>query len=120
MLTHMGEMSLAYYGGRSQVHSLGSIGFRVVDHFKGAKYSTLCYLPRARLSDHSPTPMEPTLATTPIQTDTRFFGHPRGLATLFFTEMWERYSYYGTRALLILYMTAAVTTGGLGFSVMKA
>jgi len=33
------------------------------------------------------------------QYDTRFFGHPRGLATLFFTEMWERYSYYGTRAL---------------------
>lgn len=52
--------------------------------------------------------------------DTRFFGHPRGLATLFFTEMWERYSYYGTRALLILYMTAAVSGGGLGFSVMKA
>ena len=48
--------------------------------------------------------------------DTSFFGHPRGLATLFFTEMWERYSYYGTRALLILFMTAAVTKGGLGFS----
>ncbi|HEV3315557.1 MAG TPA: oligopeptide:H+ symporter [Candidatus Angelobacter sp.] len=53
-------------------------------------------------------------------TDTRFFGHPRGLATLFFTEMWERYSYYGTRALLILFMTAGVATGGLGFSVAKA
>jgi len=52
--------------------------------------------------------------------DTRFFGHPRGLATLFFTEMWERYSYYGTRALLILYMTAAVASGGLGFSVRKS
>jgi POT family proton-dependent oligopeptide transporter len=38
----------------------------------------------------------------PSDYDTRFFGHPRGLATLFFTEMWERYSYYGTRALLIL------------------
>src|SRR5438067_2496365 len=56
----------------------------------------------------------------PQQSDTTFFGHPRGLATLFFTEMWERYSYYGTRALLILYMTAAVQTGGLGFSVMKS
>ena len=56
----------------------------------------------------------------PSEYDTRFFGHPRGLATLFFTEMWERYSYYGTRALLILYMTASVSTGGLGFSVMKA
>jgi POT family proton-dependent oligopeptide transporter len=52
--------------------------------------------------------------------NTSFFGHPRGLATLFFTEMWERYSYYGTRALLILYMTAATQTGGLGFSVMKS
>jgi POT family proton-dependent oligopeptide transporter len=38
-----------------------------------------------------------------------FFGHPRGLATLFFTEMWERFSYYGMRALLILFMTAATT-----------
>ncbi|MEJ2204468.1 MAG: peptide MFS transporter [Gemmatimonadota bacterium] len=36
-----------------------------------------------------------------------FFGHPRGLATLFFTEMWERFAYYGMRAILILYMTAA-------------
>ena len=34
----------------------------------------------------------------------QFFGHPRGLATLFFTEMWERFSYYGMRALLILFM----------------
>ena len=67
--------------------------------------------------------MEPTLtAAVPGKElfDTRFFGHPRGLATLFFTEMWERYSYYGTRALLILYMTAAAGGGGLGFSVRKA
>jgi POT family proton-dependent oligopeptide transporter len=48
--------------------------------------------------------------------DRGFFGHPRGLATLFFTEMWERFSYYGMRAFLILYMTASVTEGGLGFS----
>src|ERR1041385_7070211 len=45
-----------------------------------------------------------------------FFGHPIGLATLFFTEMWERFSYYGMRALLLLFMTAPVTSGGLGFS----
>jgi POT family proton-dependent oligopeptide transporter len=38
-----------------------------------------------------------------------FFGHPRGLATLFFTEMWERFAYYGMRALLILFMTATTT-----------
>lgn len=43
-----------------------------------------------------------------------WLGHPRGLATLFFTEMWERFSYYGMRALLVLFMVAAVTTGGLG------
>jgi POT family proton-dependent oligopeptide transporter len=43
-------------------------------------------------------------------------GHPRGLATLFFTEMWERFSYYGMRALLLLYMTAALKAGGLGMS----
>jgi POT family proton-dependent oligopeptide transporter len=47
---------------------------------------------------------------------TAFFGHPRGLATLFFTEMWERFSYYGMRSLLFLFMPAAVSRGGLGFS----
>ncbi|MEO7145140.1 MAG: peptide MFS transporter, partial [Bryobacteraceae bacterium] len=52
--------------------------------------------------------------------DRRFFGHPRGLATLFMTEMWERFSFYGMRAILILFMTAATPTGGLGFSVAKA
>ena len=52
--------------------------------------------------------------------DRSFFGHPRGLATLFFTEMWERFSYYGMRALLILFMTASVENGGLGFPVTKA
>ena len=38
-------------------------------------------------------------------TDRSFFGHPKGLAILFFTEMWERFSYYGMRALLIFYLT---------------
>ena len=52
--------------------------------------------------------------------DTRFFGHPRGLATLFFTEMWERFSYYGMRAILILFLTHKVAEGGLGFSDSKA
>ncbi len=49
-----------------------------------------------------------------------FKGHPRGLSVLFFTEMWERFSYYGGRALLILYMTDAVVNGGLGFGVVEA
>jgi POT family proton-dependent oligopeptide transporter len=52
--------------------------------------------------------------------DTSFFGHPRGLSTLFFTEMWERFSYYGMRALLILFMTAAPAAGGLGFDTATA
>jgi POT family proton-dependent oligopeptide transporter len=51
-----------------------------------------------------------------------FFGHPPGLSTLFFTEMWERFSYYGGRAMLILYMTAAATglNPGLGLTVVEA
>ena len=55
-----------------------------------------------------------------IRADTSFFGHPRGLATLFFTEMWERFSYYGMRALLVLYMVHKISEGGLGFSDSKA
>ena len=58
------------------------------------------------------------MATT--NSDTSFFGHPRGLSTLFFTEMWERFSYYGLRAILLLYMVADPSTGGLGFSIPKA
>jgi POT family proton-dependent oligopeptide transporter len=47
--------------------------------------------------------------------DRGFFGHPRGLSTLFFTEMWERFSYYGLRPLLVLFMSAAIMQGGYGF-----
>ncbi len=49
---------------------------------------------------------------------TEWFGHPRGLSTLFFTEMWERFSYYGMRALLVLFMTAplAIDNPGFGFA----
>jgi POT family proton-dependent oligopeptide transporter len=42
--------------------------------------------------------------------------HPTGLRTLFFTEMWERMSYYGMRALLVLFMVDTIENGGLGFS----
>jgi POT family proton-dependent oligopeptide transporter len=52
--------------------------------------------------------------------DRSFFGHPRGLSVLFFTEMWERFSFYGLRALLILFMTATAARGGLAFPVPKA
>jgi POT family proton-dependent oligopeptide transporter len=44
------------------------------------------------------------------------FGHPKGLVTLFFTEMWERLSYYGMRALLVLFMTDQVINGGMGMT----
>src|SRR5690349_19285321 len=62
--------------------------------------------------------IEQSLSAT--RADRSFFGHPRGLATLFFTEFWERFSYYGMRSLLILFMTAAVAKGGLGFSDLTA
>jgi POT family proton-dependent oligopeptide transporter len=53
------------------------------------------------------TPSPSPVTTTPT-------GHPRGLYTLFFTEMWERFSYYGMRALLVLFMVDAVQKGGMG------
>jgi POT family proton-dependent oligopeptide transporter len=48
-----------------------------------------------------------------VTADRAFFGHPRGLSTLFFTEMWERFSYYGMRAILTLYMTKSFAEGGM-------
>src|SRR6185369_13078438 len=51
---------------------------------------------------------QPTMDTAGVA------GHPRGLMTLFFTEMWERFSYYGMRAFLMLFMVAPVAAGGLG------
>ncbi|HUR45126.1 MAG TPA: peptide MFS transporter [Candidatus Saccharimonadales bacterium] len=52
--------------------------------------------------------------------DRGWFGQPRGLSTLFFTEMWERLSYYGMRALLVLYMVAPAEKGGLGMATVDA
>ncbi|HEY6059907.1 MAG TPA: peptide MFS transporter [Gemmatimonadales bacterium] len=55
-------------------------------------------------------------APSPVPAGTTgWFGHPRGLSTLFFTEMWERFSYYGMRGFLILYAVAPLANGGLGF-----
>lgn len=51
-----------------------------------------------------------------MASDGSFFGHPKGLSTLFFTEMWERFSYYGMRAILLLYMVALVEDGGMGLA----
>src|ERR1051325_7621475 len=49
-----------------------------------------------------------------------FFGHPKGLGPLFFIELWERFSYYGMRSILILYMTSAAALGGLAFDTKYA
>ncbi len=62
-----------------------------------------------------------TESTRPVAGESRgWFGHPAGLSTLFFTEMWERFSYYGMRALLLLFMTAPAASGGLGWETKKA
>ena len=52
--------------------------------------------------------------------DTRFFGHPLGLSTLAFTEMWERMSYYGMRGLLVVFMVLAVQESGFGMTEQSA
>src|SRR5687767_5364502 len=63
---------------------------------------------------------DPT-GTEPVLNDTSgIAGHPRGLMTLFFTEMWERFSYYGMRAFLLLFMVTPVAAGGLGFEDARA
>jgi len=55
-------------------------------------------------------------AVLPGQPEATWVGHPRGLLTLFMTEMWERFSYYGMRALLVLFMVAAIQDGGMGLT----
>jgi proton-dependent oligopeptide transporter, POT family len=59
------------------------------------------------------------LMTSVVPTHGGWFGlgaHPQGLSTLYFTELWERFSYYGMRALLVLFIVAPVSQGGLGFA----
>lgn len=53
-------------------------------------------------------------STEAAQHDTRFFGHPRGLANLFGVEMWERFSYYGMLGILAIYLYYKADQGGLG------
>jgi len=67
-----------------------------------------------------PSPEDPPTSLNAVREDTSFFGHPRGLATLFFTEMGERFSYYGMRAILMFYMTHQLAEGGLAFGLNKA
>ena len=62
-----------------------------------------------------------TAPPTPAQE--QLWGHPKGLYVLFFTELWERFSYYGMRAILVLYVVAQATGGehgGLGWSKTEA
>jgi POT family proton-dependent oligopeptide transporter len=65
----------------------------------------------------------PPVGTPAVPTDLHtggLGGHPRGLTTLFLAEMWERFSFYGMRAILMLFMVLAVTEGGLGYDTKKA
>lgn len=69
--------------------------------------------------------MKPGIAEDVRQADTAFFGHPRGLGWLSFAEVWERFSYYGMQALLVLYMTHQLLLPGhvervLGFRPFRA
>jgi POT family proton-dependent oligopeptide transporter len=66
------------------------------------------------------TTLDATASTREAVQDRGFFGHPRGLSTLFFTEMWERFSYYGLRPLLVLFMSAALADGGFGIERSQA
>lgn len=59
-------------------------------------------------------------AAASLSEDRGWFGHPGGLSTLYFTELWERFSYYGMRAILLLFMVGALDDGGLGFSDRRA
>src|SRR5437868_2554615 len=90
------------------------------------RHQSVCYTPprmyhvRQSRSEFFQTESErrsPAMSTAAVETrDTGGLGgHPRGLTTLFFTEMWERFSYYGMRAILFLYMTAELNKGGLGW-----
>lgn len=72
--------------------------------------------PAAVATDTAPPPPGPPT----LQGDTAFFGHPRGLATLFSTEMLERFSFYGMRAILVLYLATPEDAGGLGLPLVTA
>ena len=67
------------------------------------------------MSSPSPSPSLPVVADV-----SGIGGHPRGLTTLFFTEMWERFSFYGMRAILILFMVKTAADGGLGYETKRA
>lgn len=55
-----------------------------------------------------------------LESHGKVLGHPSALFTLFFTEMWERFSYYGMRAILVLFLTSAIIDGGWAWSRAEA
>src|ERR1041385_9450689 len=63
---------------------------------------------------------EITESTASAIRERTFFGHPPGLTTLFFTEMWERFSYYGMRGLLVLFLKASLEDGGFAMNAVTA
>jgi POT family proton-dependent oligopeptide transporter len=71
-------------------------------------------------SNMTTSPVEPSPEPPPLAEPKGFSAHPKGLTPLFFTELWERFSYYGMRAILVLYMVATPAQGGLGFDVKRA
>ena len=86
-----------------------------------------CLLRRALPVSYSPSPMKTSLPVpdstphVPEEMHTGGIGgHPKGLSNLFFAELWERFSYYGMRALLMLFMIAPMAAGGLGFDQQQA
>ena len=68
----------------------------------------------------SPSALNSGAAPLPIPSHATFLGHPRPLFTLFFAEMWERFSFYGRRALLVVFMTLPIAQAGLGISAERA
>ena len=105
--------------GRAQPRRGGRHAEGLAAHFVGADEKT-AHLSQTLYSSEQHGRQPATRRPSPAQHDRAFFGHPRGLSTLFFTEMWERFSYYGMRALLILFMTAPLAAGGLGFDTAAA
>src|SRR5215813_4507213 len=77
----------------------------------GVRMATKTYVPEETVPDESP---------DSIKDSSGIGGHPAGLTTLFFTEMWERFSYYGMRALLLLFMVASLEEGGMAMEVKTA
>lgn len=76
------------------------------------------------MSEQSRPGAEPYVTAPPVRAGllrrAGLSGHPRGLGALFFAELWERFSYYGMRALLVLFMVAPAAEGGLGMSAAEA